>query len=209
MTTSVLEEAVAAARRGALIVVPTDTVYGVATRPDDPDAVVALFAAKDRPTDLTLPLLVPDLETARAIADLDGRAEILAGACWPGGLTIVAPRTHASATWDLGGDEGTVGVRVPAHPLALELLRRTGPLAVSSANRSGDPPARTCDELVAAFGDRVAVYLCEDEPLEGSASTVVDLAHGDAVVLRAGAVTVATLAELLPGEGSLLDSGPS
>jgi tRNA threonylcarbamoyl adenosine modification protein (Sua5/YciO/YrdC/YwlC family) len=209
VTTSVLEEAVAAARRGALIVVPTDTVYGVATRPDDPDAVVALFAAKDRPTDLTLPLLVPDLETARTIADLDARAEILAEACWPGGLTIVAPRTEGSATWDLGGDEDTVGVRVPAHPLALELLRRTGPLAVSSANRSGDPPARTCDELVAAFGDRVAVYLCEDEPLEGSASTVVDLAHGDAVVLRAGAVTVATLAELLPSEGSLLDSGPS
>ncbi len=209
MSTAPLDEAVAAALRGALIVMPTDTVYGIATRPDDPEATAAVFAAKERPPGLTLPVLVASVHEARHVAELDDRAETLAVACWPGPLTIVAPRTARSANWVLGGDDTTVGVRIPSHPLALAVLARTGPLAATSANRSGDPPARTCDELVAAFGDRVAVYLCEDDPLEGAASTVVDLAHAPARILREGGVDAETLARLLPAERALLDSGPS
>ncbi|MGZ8620199.1 MAG: L-threonylcarbamoyladenylate synthase, partial [Actinomycetota bacterium] len=108
-----------------------------------------------------------------------------------------------------GGDPATVGVRVPHHPLALAVLAATGPLAVTSANRSGVPTARTCDELQAAFGDAVEVYLCQDEPLEGLASSVVDLAHGPARLLRAGSVVSEVIERFLPGEGPLIDSRPS
>jgi L-threonylcarbamoyladenylate synthase len=207
MTTPV-DEAVSAVARGALIVLPTDTVYGIGTRPDDEGATAALFAAKERPADLTLPVLVAAVRQAREIAVFDDRAERLAWA-WPGALTLVLPRTASSAGWDLGGDVDTIGVRVPAHPLALALLARTGPLAVTSANRSGDPPARTCDELVAAFGDRVSVYLCQDAPLEGAASTVVDLAHGELRILREGDVRADDLHALLSSQPPLLDSGLS
>jgi tRNA threonylcarbamoyl adenosine modification protein (Sua5/YciO/YrdC/YwlC family) len=203
-----VEEAVAAARGGALIVLPTDTVYGVAAWPGDPEATARVFAAKGRPPDLTLPVLVASTEAAREVGRFDERAEALAAACWPGALTIVLERTEGTAAWELGGDAATVGVRVPDHLLARSVLERAGPLAVTSANRSGEPPARTCDQLVAVFGDAVAVYLCEDEPLAGLASTVVDLAHGPARILRAGSVTAEEIASFLPGEPSLLDSAP-
>jgi tRNA A37 threonylcarbamoyladenosine synthetase subunit TsaC/SUA5/YrdC len=99
-------------------------------------------------------------------------------------------------------------VRVPSHPLALAVLAAAGPLATTSANRSGDPPAVSCDELHATFGDRVAVYLCQERPLSGSASTVVDLSHPDARLLRAGSVDPERIEHLL-GEGApLLDSPP-
>lgn len=202
-------EAADAARAGRLIVLPTDTVYGIGTRPDDPAATARLFEAKARPRGLELPILAATAAEARTLARFDARADRVAGACWPGALTLVLPRTEASAGWELGGDPATVGVRVPHHPLALAVLAATGPLAVSSANRSGAPPARTCDELQAAFGDAVDVYLCQDEPLEGLASSVVDLAHGPARLLRAGSVASEVIERLLPGEGPLLDSRPS
>jgi tRNA threonylcarbamoyl adenosine modification protein (Sua5/YciO/YrdC/YwlC family) len=194
-----LAEAVAAARRGQLIVFPTDTVYGIAARPDDPAAADRLFTAKARPRDLTLPVLVASVTEARGIARFDQRADRLAAACWPGALTLVLPRMPTSEAWDLGAGAGSIGVRVPSHPLALALLAATGPLAVSSANRSGRPPATTCDELVEAFGDDVAVYLCEDEPLAGSASTVVSLLGPALEVLRAGAMDARTLERLSTG----------
>jgi L-threonylcarbamoyladenylate synthase len=204
-----IAEAVAAAGRGELIVLPTDTVYGIGTRPDDRDATDRLFAAKQRPSDLSLPVLVADAGKAAAVGAFDARAARLAAGCWPGGVTLVLPRAEAARGWVLGGDPDTVGVRVPAHPLALAVLGLTGPLAMTSANRSGEPPARTCDELVAAFGDLVSVYLCGGDALEGAASTVIDLAHGEARVLRAGAVDAEVIERLLSGEGPLLHSGPS
>jgi len=209
MKGSPLQEAVAAARRGALIVIPTDTVYGIGTRPDDQAATALVFAAKDRPSELTLPVLAATATQARKVGAFDARAEAVIAMFWPGPLTLILPRTEFSAAWDLGGDRDTVGIRVPNHPLARAVLAETGPLAVSSANRSGEPPARTCEQLLAAFGDSVSVYLCQDDALEGLASTVLDLAHGPARILREGDVTARHLAELLPGEGPLLDSGPS
>ncbi len=202
-------EAAAAVRRGELIVFPTDTVYGLGTRPDDHAAIARVFAAKHRPHDLELPVLVATVEVARSVAVLDERAERLAGACWPGPLTLVLTRGADAATWDLGGDRTTIGVRVPHHPLALALLAETGPLAVTSANRSGHPPVHSCDELQRLFGKDVAVYLCQGDPLEGAASTVLDLAHGPASILREGVLGRDAIAELLPDEAALLDSRPS
>jgi L-threonylcarbamoyladenylate synthase len=202
-------EAADAARRGELIVFPTDTVYGIGTCPDDPAATGRLFDAKRRPRDLTLPILVADLPAARLVGVLDDRAERLAAAAWPGGLTLVVPRAPAAEPWDLGGDRVTVGLRMPAHPVALDVLSRAGPLAVTSANRSGAPPARTCDELHQAFGELVSVYLCRDEPAEREASTVIDLAHGGARILRRGALQPDEIRRVLPAEEALLDSGPS
>jgi len=207
--TGPLGDAAAAARRGELIVFPTDTVYGIGTRPDDPAATARLFEAKRRPRDLELPVLVATLAAARAVAAFDERAERLAAALWPGPLTLVLPRSADAAGWDLGGDPATVGVRAPRHPLALALLADTGPLAVTSANLSGRPPAEICDELQALFGDLVEVFLCQEVPLDGVASTVLDLAHGPATIVREGSLTREALIELLPDEPSLLDSPSS
>lgn len=204
-----MRDAAAAARGGELIVFPTDTVYGIGTRPDDPAATARVFAAKRRPRDLELPVLVATVEAARTIATFDQRAERLASALWPGPLTLVLPRSADASWWDLGGDPATVGVRAPHHALALALLAETGPLAVTSANLSGRPPAGTCDELQAVFGDHVAVYLCQEDPLIGVASTVLDLAHGSARIIREGSLPRDELIQLLPDELSLLDSSPS
>jgi L-threonylcarbamoyladenylate synthase len=192
-----IEDAVRAALEGGLIVMPTDTVYGIGTRPDDARATGRLFEAKGRPRDLELPVLVANVAAAREIAVFDERAEVLAGRWWPGPLTLVLPRAEPSRAWDLGGDPSTVGVRMPHHPMALAVLARTGPLAVSSANRSGDAMVADCDGLEQVFADAVEVYLCQEVKLVGSASTVVDLAHGEWRVLRPGAITELEIRTLL------------
>lgn len=199
--TDPVEEAARAALAGGLIVLPTDTVYGVGTRPDDPAATHRLVRAKGRPRDLQLPVLVATVAAARDIATFGPRAEALALRFWAGPVTLVLPRTPASAGWDLGGDPTTIGVRMPHHPLALAVLSRAGPLAVTSANRTGEPTPLTCAEVEEIFGAAVDVYLCEREPLGGAASTVVDLAHGVPRVLRAGAVGEEELGEALAGAG--------
>jgi L-threonylcarbamoyladenylate synthase len=185
-------EAVDAAARalddGGLIVLPTDTVYGLAARPDLPGATERVFEAKRRPRGLSLPVLAPDLDAVGAVAVLDGRASALAGAFWPGGLTLVLTRSDLSRPWDLGEERGTVGIRVPGHPVARRLLASTGPLAVTSANRSGEPPAATCGDAERALGDEVAVYLCAGR-LPGTASTIVDLTGDRPRILRTGAVS--------------------
>jgi tRNA threonylcarbamoyl adenosine modification protein (Sua5/YciO/YrdC/YwlC family) len=203
-----VEEAVDAVGAGRLIVIPTDTVYGIAARPDDPAATGALFASKGRPRDLTLPVLVHGAAAARRLGRFDDLADRLVAAFWPGAVTLVLPRTAEALPWDLGGDPDTIGLRVPRHPLALAVLTRSGPLAVTSANRSGEPEATTCEELTRVFGDLVAVYLCEDGPLVGTASTVVDLAHGAPRILRAGGNAGDVRAQLGVAEGPLVDSPP-
>lgn len=204
-----IEDAAAAVRRGELIVLPTDTVYGLAARPDDPVATERIFDAKRRPRDLSLPILVPSVEVARSVATFDDRAGRLASVFWPGALTLILPRTEATRAWMLGADADSIGVRVPRHPLALALLELTGPLAATSANLSSEPPAGTCDELQAAFGDMVAVYLCRDDECHGEASTVLDLAHGEARLLRRGALDVDEIAQVMGPGMPLLDSPPS
>jgi len=209
VTSDPIRDAARAALGGRLIVFPTDTVYGLGTRPDDPAGTERVFAAKGRDRDLALPVLTPTMVAAREVARFDERAEALAAAFWPGALTLVLARAGLSRSWDLGGDASTVGVRVPSHPLARALLTGSGPLAVTSANRSGESPATTCDELRAAFGDLVEVYLCEEAPLEGAASTVLDLAHGRPRLLRAGDLAPEAIERSLPAGEALLDSRPS
>lgn len=207
-----IEDAADAVRRGELIVFPTDTVYGIAARPDDPSATARLFEAKHRRRELPLPVLVTNVEEAHALARFDDRADRLCG-LWPGGLTIVLPRSDVSRPWELGGDPDTIALRAPRHPLAAAVLLAAGPLATTSANRSGELPARTCDDLHQAFGDSVAVYLCQEDTAtsasRGRASTVLDLAHGDARIVRTGAVDARRIAELLGEEVPLLDSPSS
>lgn len=188
-----LADAAEAALAGRLVVLPTDTVYGIGTRPDDPAATARLFEAKGRPRELALPVLVASREQAEEIAVFDERARRLAGRFWPGALSLVLPRTERSRSWALGEETSTIAVRMPHHPLALALLARTGPLAVTSANRSGEPTPSTCEELQRVFGDAVAVYLCEPEPLVGAPSTVVDLTGPELRVLREGALREAEL----------------
>lgn len=161
--------------RGQLVVVPTDTVYGVAADAFDPAAVTRLLEAKGRGRQSPPPVLVSGPHTLRAlVADVPGPVQALVHAFWPGGLTIVLP-SQPSLTWDLGETHGTVAVRMPAQPLVLELLEETGPLAVSSANLTGKPAALTATEAHDALGDRIAVYLDSGES-SGSrvGSTIVD-----------------------------------
>jgi tRNA threonylcarbamoyl adenosine modification protein (Sua5/YciO/YrdC/YwlC family) len=184
---SVTDDAIAALERGELIGLPTDTVYGVAADPGRRDAVEALFAAKGRPGVNPIPILCADVAQARSVGVLDDTVAAIADRHWPGGLTLVVRRVPGSSDWVGDPVADTVGVRVPDHPVALEVLHRFGPLAVTSANRSGEEPATDEAGAEAALGDAVAVYL----PGRGSGgppSTVVD-ATGDPVrVLRRGAV---------------------
>lgn len=182
--------------RALLAVIPTDTVYGVAARPDVEGATDRLFHAKRRPRDLTLPVLAATITDAEAVAAFDDRATRLADRFWPGGLTIVLPRTGRSRDWDLGDQRDTVGVRLPANPLALALLERTGPLAVTSANVSGEPTPSDCAGIRAALGDDVAVYLCAGMS-PNVASTVVDLIGPEPRILREGAVPASAIREAL------------
>ena len=191
-----VEEVLAA---GEVVVFPTDTVYGLASRPDIPGATARLFETKRRPRDLTLPVLAAGPEDAAGVAMFDARAWALAGRYWPGGLTIVLPRAPRARDWDLGTEKETVGVRVPDHAIALALLTRTGPLAVTSANRSGEPTPATCDGIRASLGDLVAVYLCAGLAPGAVPSTVVDLTGTEARVLREGPIAPDAILDVLDG----------
>jgi L-threonylcarbamoyladenylate synthase len=193
--------AAAVIRRGGLVVIPTDTVYGVAADAFRPEAVAALLAAKGRGRDMPVPVLVASREMAQAVVDgLSDAGRALADAFWPGALTLVARHTpHLS--WDLGETRGTVAVRVPDHPVALELIEQTGPLAVSSANRSGHPPATTMLDARLQLGAAVEVYLDagpaggEDEP---APSSIVDVTADPPRLLRAGALDLDALRGVVP-----------
>jgi L-threonylcarbamoyladenylate synthase len=193
---STIEDALAALRAGYPVVIPTDTVYGIAALFDAPGAVAAVFAAKGRPSDRPLPVLGDGLAALQRVAIFDGRAEALAGRFWPGPLTIVLPRA-AGFDVDLGGDAtGSVAVRVPAHDGALELLRRGGPLAVTSANRSDKSPALTLDDARTALGNSVAVYL-DGGRLSGRPSTIVSLL-GELTMIRDGELPFADVQASMP-----------
>lgn len=174
-----IDEAAAAIVRGAIAIVPTDTVYGVGALPE---AAAAIFELKQRPRDKALPVLGAGLDELASVAELDDDARALAETYWPGPLTLVVRRAPAF-TADLGGDSpGTVAVRVPAHPVALGLLERTGPLAVTSANVSGEPPAATYEEACALAPGLVCL---DGGTCDGVPSTVLSLV-GRPNVLRQG-----------------------
>ena len=181
-----IEGVIDALSAGGVVVIPTDTVYGVAVSPTNPTGIAAIFELKGRSHAKALPVLGDSMEALGRIAVFDERARRAAVKFWPGPLTLVLPRA-AGFTVDLGGDDRTtVAVRVPALDLTRALLARTGPLAVTSANLSGEPEARSVDEARARFGDRVAAYL-DGGVAEGLPSTVLSLV-GEATVLREGAI---------------------
>jgi len=189
--------ATAAIRRGELVVLPTDTVYGVGADAFNPTAIAALLAAKGRGRDMPVPVLVSNLQMLDALVDhLPDTARALVDEFWPGALTLVLRHT-AHLAWDLGESLGTVAVRMPADPLALELIGQTGPLGVSSANRSGHPPATTMLDARLQLGAAVAVYLDGGPRAEPVPSTIVDLTADPPRVLRAGAIAP----EALTGHG--------
>jgi L-threonylcarbamoyladenylate synthase len=179
-----LDEVVAALDDGLVVVVPTDTVYGVAGRLDRPDAIRAIFEFKGRPTDKPLPVLGADIEQLEAVAVFEAHARALAGSFWPGPLTLVLPRAPGFDV-DLGGTTGdrTVAVRAPDSGQLLSLLVISGPLAVTSANISGSPPATSVDEARAVFGDQAAAYV-DGGPGEGTPSTVVSLIDGVSLIRK-------------------------
>ena len=192
-----LEIATTAVARGDLVVLPTDTVYGLGTDAFNSDAVGALLAAKGRGRDMPVPVLVGSPRTLDGIATgLSDVARLLVEGFWPGGLTLVA-RVSPSLQWDLGDTGGTVAVRMPLHPVALELLIATGPMAVSSANRTGSPPPTTVDGAIEQLGESVAVYLDGGPSGEAVPSTIVDVTGTVPRVLRVGDVSVAALREVV------------
>lgn len=181
---------------GALVAFPTDTVHGVACRADDPEALSRLFELKGRPPERRVAWLIDDLEQARQLGlVVDGRAMELAARFWPGGLTIVLPRPGDSAASVVLGDPSvpppspTLGVRVPAHPIARALLARTGPLPTSSANPHGMPDCRSTDDILVAFAGADLLDAVLDGTSPGAApSTVVELLSSGARLLREGAI---------------------
>jgi len=191
-----LAAAAAAVGRGELVVLPTDTVYGLGAAAFSPAAVTSLLAAKGRGRSMPPPVLVGSVRAAIALVDdLGPYGKDLVEEFWPGGLTLVC---HAAPTlhWDLGDSRGTVAVRMPLHQVALDLLKETGPLAVSSANHSGSPSATTAAEAEDQLGESVAVYLDGGQCASALASTIVDLTGPEPRLLRKGVISVERLREV-------------
>jgi L-threonylcarbamoyladenylate synthase len=184
-----IAEAVSAVRRGELVVLPTDTVYGIGCDAFTPSGVTALLEAKGRGRDMPPPVLVGSVRAATAlIEDLGTYGQDLIDEFWPGALTLVC-RANPNLAWDLGDTKGTVAVRMPLDHLALELLRETGPMAVSSANLSGGEAARNAEDAEKQLGDVVAVYLDAGPSGEGEPSSIIDLTGPVPRLLRAGAIS--------------------
>jgi len=188
-----ITEATAALRKGELAVLPTDTVYGLGADAFAPHAVAALLAAKGRGRQMPPPVLVGSRRAALALVeDVNASGNDLIDEFWPGGLTMVF-RAARSLVWDLGETRGTVAVRMPLHPVALDLLRESGPLAVSSANITGSPPATTAGDAQSQLGEAVAVYLDGGPCTANVPSTIVDLTGPVPRLLRRGVIGVERL----------------
>jgi L-threonylcarbamoyladenylate synthase len=191
-----LSAATAAVLRGELIVLPTDTVYGIGTDAFRALSVTTLLAAKGSGRGMPPPVLVGSVRAAAALVeDMGEFGQALIEEFWPGGLTLVC-RASRTLQWDLGDTKGTVAIRMPMHPVALDLLRETGPMAVSGANRMGSPPATTAADAREQLGEAVAVYL-DGGPCAGDAgSTIVDLTGGAPRLLRTGVISIGRLREI-------------
>jgi L-threonylcarbamoyladenylate synthase len=194
-----LREAASAVKRGELVVLPTDTLYGIGADAFTNWAVQALLAAKGRGRSMPTPVLVGSPATLHGIvAGMPAVGWELVDAFWPGALTLVAMH-QPTLTWDLGDTRGTVAVRMPLHPVAIELLTETGPMAVSSANKTGMAPAMSATEAQDQLGDSVAVYLDGGQvDSDGYASSIVDVTGSVPVLLREGALSFEKLREVAP-----------
>lgn len=203
-----IEAAAAAVRQGHLVVIPTDTVYGIAADAFFPEAVQALLDAKGRGREMPPPVLISTPTTLDALAvGVPGYARALVERFWPGPLTLVC-RQQTSLRWDLGETRGTVAVRMPDDPITLAVLERTGPMAVSSANTTGHPPARDGEEAAAMLGEHVAVVVDAGRAGGGEASTIVDVTSAQGRILRRGALSLEELnAVLEPLGATLTDEG--
>ena len=201
---SAVEAAALALQRGGLAVVPTDTVYGIAADAFDPAAVRALLAAKGRGREMPPPVLVSAATTLDALAvRVPGYARALVDEFWPGPLTLVCHQ-QSSLQWDLGETRGTVAVRMPDDEVALAVLERTGPLAVSSANLTGRPAATDADAAEEMLGDAVAVIVDAGTSPGGEASTIIDVTVPEGRVLRLGALSLEVLNAAIEEHGVVL-----
>lgn len=199
-----IEAAVGMLKAGRLVVMPTDTVYGIGADAFDSTAVDALLAAKGRGRDMPVGVLVGSWHTIEGLVySMPDGARDLIRAFWPGALSLVVVQAP-SLQWDLGNAYGTVMLRMPLHPVAIELLREVGPMAVSSANVSGQPPAVDVDEARRQLGDLVDVYLDGGPAAQQAASTIVDLTGATPRVLRPGPVSTERIAEVLGVDASSL-----
>lgn len=202
--TSGIASAVSAAKGGRLVVLPTDTVYGIGADAFDSAAVAALLAAKGRGRDMPVPVLVGSWHTIDGLVyTVPQAARELIRAFWPGALSLVV-RQAPSLQWDLGDADGTVMLRMPLHPVAIDVLREVGPMAVSSANISGRPPAVTVDDARTQLGELVEVYLDGGPSEKQAASTIVDLTGPAPRILRAGPISAEAIGEVLGLEAAAL-----
>lgn len=189
--------AVSALKEGGLVVLPTDTVYGIGADAFNNEAVAALLAAKGRGRDMPVPVLVGSWHTIEGLVyTVPHTARELIRAFWPGALSLVV-RQAPSLPWDLGDAHGTVMLRMPLHPVAIELLSEVGPMAVSSANISGRPAAVSAADAREQLGDLVDVYLDGGPSEQQAASTIVDLSGAHPRILRTGPVTAEAVADVL------------
>jgi L-threonylcarbamoyladenylate synthase len=201
-----IEAAAQTVQRGGLVVLPTDTVYGIGADAFDHAAVQALLDAKGRGREMPPPVLISAATTLAALATrVPSYVEALTEAFWPGPLTLVCEQ-QPSLTWDLGETRGTVAVRMPDHEIALALLERTGPLAVSSANLSGLPAATEAAAADGMLGDSVEVVLDGGPSPKGEASTILDVRGDRPRLLRLGALSTADLDEVLKPLGITVDA---
>ena len=190
-----LEAAQAAIERGELVVLPTDTVYGLAADAFSHEAVQRLLDAKARTRQMPPPVLVGAPTTLEALAtDIPSWLRSMTTSLWPGPLTVIC-RQQPSLMWDLGDTHQTVAIRMPDDATALALLKVTGPLAVSSANITGEPPAETIDDAERMLGEDVAVYLDGGASRSGVPSTILDVTSAVPRVLRQGGIDLARLHE--------------
>ncbi|HYK94554.1 MAG TPA: L-threonylcarbamoyladenylate synthase [Candidatus Dormibacteraeota bacterium] len=201
------DEAVRVLAAGGIVAVPTDTVYGIAVALATPGGIERLFAAKSRPPDKAIALLLADVEQASDIGVLSGSATRLARAFWPGGLTLVVERrTDRPMPAALTGGElapgaiPTVGLRVPAHDAPRALARALGPLPTTSANRSGEPELRDAEAIEAELGAALDLILDGGPSIGGPASTVVDCTGAQVTILRAGAIPAAAIEAAIAAE---------
>lgn len=203
-----MKAAVNAVRGGRLVVMPTDTLYGIGCDAFDNQAVANLLATKHRGPDMPVPVLVGSWDTAKGlVASYPESTDLLIKAFWPGGLSLVVPQAP-SLPWNLGDTRGTVMLRMPLHPIAIELLREIGPMAVSSANISGHTPPTTAIASKQQLGKAVSVYLDGGECAVGKPSTIIDLSGSRPYLLREGAISAEDIVAVIGGDAEMLRLRP-